>query len=200
LPLLFGVIAALCFFRNPAAQRKANLIGIGLSSLYMIWTFAAQGIAEKHFAAQLDEQGIAYDRLQVTPTPLNSILWEGIAQDDETTYFGNYSLLDKTDKVTFRPMDRNTQLLEPYLDTAPVQTALWFSAGLYCAQAKGDVIHIYATKFGPLNLEGPVEFVFPFIIKPLANGGAEYVLNEEFPDSEEMKEGLWLIWERLWGI
>lgn len=200
IPLVLGVVIALCYFRNPTKQRRANLIGVTLSSLYMLWTFGALTMAEKQFAAELERQGIEYTRLQVTPTPFNTILWEGIAQNDDETYFGNYSFFDQRREISFRLMPRNTELLEPFKESAAVQTALWFSSGLYCVQEIGDVLHIYTTKFGPMNLEGPVEFVFPFIIRPLANGSVEYVLNEDFPESEELKEGMSLLWKRLQGI
>jgi len=200
IPLFLGVVVALFYFRNRKMQRRVNLIGFGLSCLYMLWTFGAQGVAKKQFAEALEKQGISYTRLQVTPTPMNSILWEGIAQDKDQVYFGNYSVLDKREDIVFRPKQRNTELLEPYKETLPVQTALWFSTGLYCAEKIGDVIHIYTTKFGPMNLDGPVEFIFPMVIKPLANGTVEYVPDEEFPEGDEMKEMMGLIWERLWGI
>ena len=133
IPLFLGVLVALFYFRNPEKQRRANLIGLGLSSLYMLWTFGAQGIAQKEFVKALEKQGIEYTRLQVTPTPFNTVLWEGIAQSENKTYFGNYSLLDSREDIDFRPMERNTDLLDPYRETLPVQTAMWFSNGLYCA-------------------------------------------------------------------
>ncbi len=200
IPLLGGVIAALFYTPGSAARKRANYIGIALSSLYMIWTFAALNIATHQFKKSLDQQNISYDQLQVSPTVLNSFLWEGIAQTDTASYFGNYSVFDSREMVSFQKEARNTELIAPYKDAEAVQTALWFSTGYYIVREIGEDFYFYNTKFGALHLNEKLEFFFPFIVRPGKNGQAEFILNEEEPDTEIMKEGLKQLWERIWGL
>jgi len=200
IPLLGGVATALFYERDSKARRNANYIGIAISSLYLIWTFFALNYATKQFERSLVEQNISYDNLQVSPTVMNTFLWEGIAQTENDIYFGSFSVFDDRETVSFQKEIRNTNFIEPYANEEAVKTALWFSTGYYMVRKIGNDFHFYTTKFGPMHLNGKLEFFFPFIIRPSENGETKFIFQEEAPNGDMMKAGLAEMWERLWGI
>jgi inner membrane protein len=95
LPLLVGVIGAVALGRRALAL-KLNTAGLVLSTAYIAWSVVAQahvtGLARESLAAQ----GIQADRLLVTPSPFNTVLWRVVAVDKKAdAYFeGFHSLLD----------------------------------------------------------------------------------------------------------
>ncbi|MDX1606583.1 MAG: metal-dependent hydrolase [Candidatus Competibacterales bacterium] len=139
-PLLLGLLVALCL-RPGRGRRLANGIGLGLSSLYLAFGLGAQWQARTVFAAALDARDQPYQRLQVTPTPFNTLLWIGIAEQEDGHRVGHYSLLDDDRQIEFEFVPHNRELLADVIDQPVLQTLVWFSDELYRAERRGDEVH-----------------------------------------------------------
>ena len=74
-PFLICVIVAMFYKRKNPKRRKINLLGIYLSSGYMLITLWIKWYTYDVFQKSLNEQNITYSEIQTKPTPLNTILW-----------------------------------------------------------------------------------------------------------------------------
>ena len=92
LPLLAGVVFTLAL-RRQSAQRWCAL-GLTLSAAYAGWSIAAQTNVTAHALAAPEADGLEAERVLVTPTPFNTLVWRIVLLHDEHYDEGFYSLLD----------------------------------------------------------------------------------------------------------
>jgi inner membrane protein len=146
LPLLVGVIAVL---RMPIERGlRWNAAGLLLSTLYLGWGLVAQhqvrGVAERALAAQ----GIATERVLVTPTPFNSVLWRVVAMTPDGYHEGFRSLLDEGDAMRFDRFDRGTPLYEALAREWAVGDIARFSRGFFALAQRGERVTITDLRMG----------------------------------------------------
>ncbi|GHD64149.1 membrane protein [Thalassobaculum fulvum] len=100
LPLLVAVVWALCLRAWTPRFGRVLAAALALSTGYLGWGVAAQGIARDRADAVLAEAGIAPERTLATPTPFNTLFWRVIAIDGDR-YLNLYvPLLGGADAVT----------------------------------------------------------------------------------------------------
>jgi len=129
-PLLVGTALALAW-RKDRRGKVANIVGLALSTAYLGWGFVAQQHVTRVAEASLTTQGIAVERLLVTPTPLNSVLWRVVAMSGDSYHEGFYSLLDATPTVHFDRFARGTALAGAIANDEGAQRIASFSHGFY---------------------------------------------------------------------
>ncbi|HRF40931.1 MAG TPA: hypothetical protein PK198_19205, partial [Saprospiraceae bacterium] len=98
-PFLLFVIIASRMAKTGRARRIFNWIGIGISSAYMMFTFYNKVKVDGIFERSLQRENIAAQRFMTSPTILNNILWQGVAEGDSVYHHGMYSLLDARPEV-----------------------------------------------------------------------------------------------------
>ncbi len=141
-PLLVGVIAALSRRDERGVSQGLgwNQVGLAVSTLYLAWGVVAQqhvrGIAE----AQLQASGAPVERLLVSPTAFNSVLWRIVAVAPDHYLEGYRSLLDGDAPIVFDRFERRPELYEPLKDHDPVRRVAAFSHGFFeMNDVNGDV-------------------------------------------------------------
>lgn len=158
LPLLLGVGLFLSRKSDTAAAR-ANLLGIMLSSLYMLWTVAAQWQVS-HIARQnLAVQQLSYDMLLVTPAPLNTLLWRIVAMTEQGYAEGFYSLLDSDAAISWHYVSTDPVLSSRYKQLKSVRQLAAFSRGFYSLRQHDGRLLLTDLRMGQ---EG--SYAFEFII------------------------------------
>jgi inner membrane protein len=136
-PLLVGVVAALAM-RSPRGLRW-NGVALALSTAYLGWSVAAQAHVRAVASASLARQGIQADRLLVTPTPFNTVLWRVVAVTPEAYHEGFRSLLDRPGDMHFDRFDRGMALDEPLAGVWAADRMRWFARGFYrLSQVEGQ--------------------------------------------------------------
>ena len=169
LPLGAGLVAALGQ-KQLSRRRKLNVLGLSLSTAYLMWSAVGYIQARTAFAEALAERGIAYEQLYTTPTPFNTVLWMGLARADDQLWSGLYSLLDEDPDIHFRRIERNSHLIADKLDQEPVQRLLWFSRGYYRVEDRADGLYFNDLRFGRsdsfLDSTGNYVFVFRLLQDP----------------------------------
>jgi len=189
LPLLIGTGIAL---RGCAAALRWNAAGLLLSTTYLAWGFAAQQhvteIARQSLAGQQVE------RLLVTPSPLNTVLWRVVAITPEGYLEGFYSLLDAQPVVRFEAFDRGTSLLPLVAQHAPVATLASFSDGFYKVERRGPSIVISDLRMG----QEPF-YVFAFEVARQASPLQMLAQPEPVGLRADVGRGLRWLWPRLLG-
>jgi inner membrane protein len=173
LPLLIGVGACLFLRAGGRARRAANALGLGLACLYLALTMVHKAQAHREFSRALALQGIDARRMMTGTTPLNSILWFGLAETDQGYYVGYHSVLAGPGDIRFEYLPRGDRLLEGMEDSYPVDRLRWFSDGYYAVRQGDDgAVVLHVLKFGLLTLDGNVEHAaFSYALQRDAQGG-----------------------------
>ena len=191
LPLLLGLAAALVAKGNWGF--KTLQLSLFVSSLYLVWSVAAQHWVEKTVQANLPESQAA---LLVTPAPFNTLLWRLVAVSDSHYYEGWYSLLaDEPEAIEWRAVPRDPQLYLALKDHPSVEGLARFSDGFFQLERIENSVVMTDLRMG----QEPA-YVFRFEIGRLDASGALIGPVERAPVARPpLKDGLAWLWQRLWG-
>jgi inner membrane protein len=147
-PLGLGVLVALFLRRDSAARQRVNRAGLLISTLYIAWSLVAKGMAFQALERGFADAGLQPERVMSNPTPLNTVLWMGIAEQEDTLYVGLYSLLDAGPPVDLIAVPKKTELVRPYQEERAVKRLLRFSKGWFAARREGDALIFDDLRFG----------------------------------------------------
>ena len=168
LPFLIFLILASFFTRSNPRRTYFAYAGILVSMIYMSYTVYHKLKIDKIFTESLSEKEISYHRFKVSPTLLNNILWQGIAEGDSSYYMGSFSFYDKEDRiVNFVEIPKNHEWIYPYIDDKDLKTLIWFSDGYYnIIKTKEGRLQYNDLRYGTLNEKtaSPEDFVFSFFL------------------------------------
>ena len=167
LPLLLG--CGLLIW-NSAALRNHHLMmaAIIFSHLYLVWGVAVQSYVGHRVQQSLNAQGISSQKIMITPTPLNSVLWRVLVIDQSHYYEGFYSLLDGKQTIEFAAFDRGmaAQAFIKGLDS--YQRLRWFNHGFYRLTIDGNDILA-----SDLRMGSEPNYFFTFKLAQLDSAGGE---------------------------
>lgn len=162
--LLIGVLI-LAFRSMPVVSRSKVLIWtLSLSTLYLGWSGLSKSIANQHFMTAVHAQNIPYEKVMISPTPLNTFLWNGIIKTKDGYYLGSYSLFDSRNTIEFYFVESRNDLLTEIEKFKKGRQYLAYTNGFPLVTVNDDMIKVYAIKFGPINYFGEPEFVYPLCI------------------------------------
>ena len=147
LPLLFGAGWALAG-RGSGRSLSANAVGLALSTAYLAWGMAAQQQVSQIASASLALQGIRAERLLVTPTAFNTVLWRVVAVSGDAYHEGFYSLLDETQQVTFDAYPRGNALAAELSGVEGVQRLTSFTKGFFALRNEAGRVLISDLRMG----------------------------------------------------
>ncbi len=158
LPLLFGVGIALRR-RGDARGLRWNHAGLLLSTAYLAWGVVAQNEVRAVAERQLRTQAPDVERILVTPTPFNSVLWRIVAVTPTHYVEGYRSLLDGDAPIQFVRDRRHPELYEPLRDTEAVARLAAFSHGFFAmSEVEGQI------RMADLRMGQAPYFFFTFVV------------------------------------
>jgi inner membrane protein len=146
LPLLVGVVAALAL-RSPRGWRW-NAAGLALSTAYLAWSAIAQQHVAAIAEASAGQQGLQVERMLVTPTAFNTVLWRVLVITPSGYAEGFYSLLDARPEVTFDRFARGKALYEAARGNPGVARIAAFSHGFFKMSEEGGTLRITDLRMG----------------------------------------------------
>lgn len=156
--LLIGILVHLFKNKNHKVLRNALV----LSTCYLVFGLISKNHAYHHFKSTLDEEKIAYDDILVSPTPLNSLLWHGIAKTKNGYHFATYSIFDGTKEVDFQFVKSDNEIIDQVKGNRLIQYYLDYTQEYPLIESDNlGNTKIYAIKYGPINYFGEPEFVYP---------------------------------------
>ncbi len=200
IPFLSCVIACLFFERTSPWRRRINYCGLALSTGYLVFTFAVKTHVERVFADSLAESSIEVSRFMTCPTPLNSILWYGVAESDQGYQVGFYSLFDSERKIEFEFIPRNEELLGDLAETYEVDRLTWFANNYYCVRPHEEGLLLHVMNFGKLDFGGDQQrYPFTYLLVEKPNPGVvvkSYAVPHQAPLGQLFRK----LWTRLKGI
>ena len=137
LPFLVLLIVVMFLKRTSSKRRLFLKLGLGVSSLYMMFTLVNKYHVHGVYKRALAEEQIDYLRFQTQPTILNNFLWYGIAETTDAYFVGFYSILDATPTVSrWHRLSKNHDLLGDM--PKDLETLSWFSGGYYNLSETSD--------------------------------------------------------------
>ena len=192
LPLLIGVVAAI--FLSKTSGLKWNKIGLAFSSAYLCFGVIAQQHV-KHIALDsLAENDFPVEKLLVTPTPFNTLLWRVLAMTPEGYAEGYYSLLDDEPKITFTIYPRDKALYQAVQGNWEAERIAWFSHGFFKMQDYDGKIVITDLRMG----QEPY-YSFNFLVAEKNGEHINFVKPQLEMERPEMQPALAWLWRRLQG-
>jgi len=196
LPLLLGL--SLTALSRLDSRRRWNAAGLALSTLYAAGSVAAQAHVEHKVQDAVIAAELPVERVLVTPTPFNTVLWRILLVGDDAYYEAFYSLLDPYTgpgrTIRFTRHERGRELDAKTTGFAKADLIRDFSKGFYALRDTGRQIHITDLRMG----QHPY-FVFSFAFaehhsEPIAPIEPIHVRNR-IP----LRPGLAWLWRRLIG-
>jgi inner membrane protein len=143
LPLLAGTALALA-----RGSLRANAAGLALSTAYLGWGVAAQMHVQRVAVDALAAQGLAAERVLVTPSAFNSIAWRVVAMQRDHYFEGFYSLLDAKPTVRFDRFERGATLEPELRGIDGFERVARFSKGFYALRQDGTRVVVADLRMG----------------------------------------------------
>ncbi|MES2616510.1 MAG: metal-dependent hydrolase [Bacteroidota bacterium] len=203
LPFMFILIYCLFLKRSNPNRFKWAWRSIYISSAYMALTFAVKGYIHSTFSRQMNAANVSYEHLSTSPAILNNALWSGIAYNDSTITFGEYSVFQSDRHIDFITYPRHLEL-EGEFAGKELETLKWFSQGMYLLEKKDSAtLNFYVVKWGRMDLSQRIPdqtFRFYYQLKkdPLQKGNI--IMTAVRPDFKEgeFSKALGQLWDRIW--
>lgn len=199
-PFLVCVIIAGIFTRTSPKRKIVNWIGIGISSVYLLFTGYNKLKIDRIFEKSLAEHNIEYSRFRAAPTILNNILWQGTAETDSAYYYGEYSFFDAEERVLeFIEFPKNHGLIAKYDGMRDVEILKWFSNNYYWIEEKQNGV-LQFNDLRTISNSGRGNkrtSVFKFTIE---EKDGKVIVKSSDEDNAPTKEALDLFFERIKGI
>jgi inner membrane protein len=196
LPLLVGVIAAVA--SKSAWRLRWNTTGLLVSTLYAGWSLAAQAHVTDRVMASADVQAMQPERVLVTPTPFNTLLWRIVLIDDTHYAEGFYSLLDpwqsEPPALRFARHPRGSELEAKTAGFASANLIRDFSKGFYALRDDGRQVRITDLRMG----QHP-HFVFSFAFAEHQSEPLREIVPIQFRERMDIDQGIRWLWRRMLG-
>ena len=196
IPFLLFLIVMMFFKRSSSRRELCLKLGLGVSSLYLLFTLGNKLYVDSIFKKSLKAEHIQYQRFYVQPTIFNNLLWYGIAESDTAYYVGYYSLLDNSSYFSDWKEVPKTRVLKEK-DYDDIKRLAWFSNGYY------SVFELDKNTFQYNDLRYPLEdeksensSVFKFI---LFKENSRLNMKPFERNEEDISKALASLWERVKG-
>ncbi|WP_341888334.1 metal-dependent hydrolase [Variovorax sp. YR752] len=193
LPLLAGTGWALAK-KGSGRAFSANAAGLLLSTAYLGWGVLAQAQVERVARESLAAQGIAAERLLVSPSAFNSVLWRVIAVAGDDYHEGFRSLLDREPTMSFDRFPRGAALAAELPDHDGLRRIAAFSKGFYKLQQEGDRVLLTDLRMG----QEPA-YIFTFVIARRASAPVPLAVPEQVGGRPDLARALPWLWRRALG-
>lgn len=197
LPFLVFLVLAMKLKKTSGKRRYYNKMGLIVSSSYLVLTFVLKWVSYGQFESALEDQNIAYLKLDTRPSPLNTILWSANVETEKAFLLGNYSFFD-TQPIAFEAYPKNHHLLGNLAADEKVKRMVAITEGWYTIIKREDRIYFNDLRFGLLSLAPKSDnFVFQYEIIKDSNDEVQFVETEK--DSRDGKKLMSELWTRLKG-
>jgi len=197
LPFLICMIVLMCFRRTSSQRRLWLKMGIGISSIYMIFTLGNKLYIDSVFRKSLKHSEISVMRFSTQPAIFNNILWYGIAETEASYFVSDYSLLDSKSRFlnfTEVPKQRDLKPSE-YKD---IKGLAWFSNQYYSVHKLNENEFQYNDlRYPLLDIDNPNSSVFSLLLYKDEN---RLNMKPFTPKFESLGKVFNSLWERIKGI
>lgn len=143
-------VALLIFKRTTPVRKWWANVSLGMICIYLSLSVVSKLIVYDEVREIAAAKNISYDRHFTTPTPMNTLLWFVVLENDSGYHVGYRSVFDSKSQMDFRYFPRNEYLLSPLNDTKDVRQLKQFSQGYYTAEMWADTLVFNDLRFGQM--------------------------------------------------
>lgn len=197
-PLAIGVLLSMRRGSETGRRGRPNRIGLALSSLYLVWSLGVKVFVDRSFREALDARGIVPERVMTNPTPLNTVLWMGMAEANDTLWIGLQGVFDRGPTTALVPVPRRSALLDAHRSDRAVRRLEWFSKGWWAAEETPDgPLYVNDLRFGRTDafMDESGEYIFRFRLQE--TGGSFDSFAQEQPDLRASRDNLAALIDRI---
>ncbi len=149
LPLLITLFISM-FKKDPPTLKKLSLIGIILSSLYLIWALSIKAYITPQFETVFKENAIQTQGLTSRPKAFSTLSWSTTAETNTAYYVTQLSLLSPSKRYPLIRIPKN-HALPPHFNDPITQKMLAFTKGYYTLEPTATGIWIHDLRYGLAN-------------------------------------------------
>lgn len=146
LPLLICVAVALR--RRGDSGLRWNRIGLTLSTLYLAWSVVIQSVATWQVKNDLVRQGVPADKVLVTPTAFNTLVWRIVVMAPGRYGESYWSLLSPRRRLAVEWHPRGEHLFREMKGDWYAERVAWFSHGFYAVRERQGRLYIADLRMG----------------------------------------------------
>lgn len=147
------------------SRKKYVVMGIYLSSFYLLITCSLKLYALQQFDKALKTQNIAYEDLIVKPTAFNCILWNANVATKDAYFLADYSVLD-TQTISFKKYSKNNQLTQQLAGNSDFEKLKKISEGWFIVTKNENQFYFNDLRFGLLTSNSQkTQFAFSYVFK-----------------------------------
>jgi len=191
-PLLLGVLAV-AIRGWQGRSIRAPALALLLSSLYLGFTLAGKQMAEQRVETALNGLGIRPERVFITPTPFNSLLWRAVVVDEEDYYETLVSWFDDNPPQLVR-LPRGASLASALADSPQHARLHWFSNGVLRYDEVDGQLLVTDLRLGMTGFHP-----FRFALAERQGGDWRLIpLVERLPAERGDLQRLTQLWHRIW--
>jgi inner membrane protein len=191
LPLLVATVVAAAW-SSRAWTGTVLVTAIGLSTLYLGWSWVAQGIVKAHAKESLAAAGLSDAPIFLTPTPFNTLLWRVVVLTDDGFLEGFDSLVVAEPELQFTEHESDNDSLEAASDIWAVARLRWFADDFVKADVINDRLLVSDLRMG----QEPI-YVFTHVVAMRGNPHWQPATTELLPVSFDDR-ALTETWRRIW--
>lgn len=151
LPFALCLLGVLFLHRKSKFRRRLNAFGLILSTGYLLFTFGNKQMMTRSFVNQLQAQNIQFSRLLTSPTPLNNILWRGIAETRNGFYEGYLSWFSRSGEMKFDFIPQNNKLLESIRNNNKIKELAFLTKEFYAVSEENGSLFVHDMRYGRMN-------------------------------------------------
>ncbi|MGK0253164.1 MAG: inner membrane protein [Mariniflexile sp.] len=197
LPFLTCIIILMFFNRKNDKRRYWLKLGLGVSSIYMLFTLANKLYIDVLFRKSIVESNMNIKRFSIQPSIFNNILWYAIAESETSYYVSYYSLLDTENRfLNFRELPKQRGLSpQEFMD---VKNLAHFSNQYYSVYKIGDNQYQYNDlRYPAIDENNPNSSVFSM---SLFKENQRLNMKPFKPKTTDFNKAMSNLWQRLKGI
>lgn len=146
LPLLICLAVAL--WRRGEQGLRWNRIGLTLSTLYLVWSVLIQSVASWQVKSDLTRQGIPVDKVLVTPTAFNTLVWRIVVMAPDRYGESYWSLFSPRRALAVKWQPRGENLFRDMKGDWYAERVAWFSHGFYAMREWEGRLYIADLRMG----------------------------------------------------
>jgi inner membrane protein len=192
-PLAAGLLGALVLRRRcPARAARWNQTGLALATVYLAWGAFAKVHVEAEVREALARQEVAYERLDVLPTPFNTLVWRVLGMTPDGYFEGFYSLTSPPHRLALSYHPDRRELLAQLAGVPAVERLAWFTKGFHRVRLEGaDLI------LTDLRMGAEPAYAFNFRIAEAGNPHLHPVVPRRVQTRRDLGEALREVRQRL---
>ena len=159
----------LLFIKQKSTVRKwIWKTGLIIPFLYLLYSLSNKLYVTAETEKILAAQNINYNKLLITPAPLQTWLWFIAAGNDSGFYTGYRSVFDKQPSLELHFKPQNNNLIHLVKEPDQLNKLIRFSQGFYTIEQRKDSLVFYDLRFGQIiGWQNPLEhYVFYYYLQP----------------------------------